>query len=194
MEKLTFVDIENQQLVDIRSQQEYQEGHIARSINLIPKNFKKYAPAFLSTGLPLIFIIGEESKEEVEKLQQEAFDLGFTQVEGYIQMEDVSKENLQQTETIAAKDFLKQVDNYILLDVRHPDEITRPAPEKNLVNLPLEELPENLHSLNGQKEIYTLCGSGNRGTAAASYLVERGFKPTVIEGGMKAIQEVQKNN
>ncbi|HBY90755.1 MAG TPA: hypothetical protein DEO37_10005 [Aerococcaceae bacterium] len=37
--------------------------------------------------------------------------------------------------------------------------------------------------------MYTLCGSGNRGTAAASYLETLGFQPIIIDGGMKAIQD-----
>lgn len=50
---------------------------------------------------------------------------------------------------ITAADFLQLPDDqdYVLLDLRHPDEITRPAPEKNLVNIPLEKLADNLEKL-----------------------------------------------
>ena len=65
-------------------------------------------------------------------------------------------------------------DDYILVDVRHPDEITRPAPEKNLVNIPFEDLVNDYQSLDTSKQIFTLCGSSNRSTAAASFLESKG--------------------
>src|SRR5699024_7632047 len=86
--------------------------------------------------------------------------------------------------------FLAVQDDYILLDLRHPDEITRLAPEENLINIPLEDLPSTYQKLDKDQKIYTLCGSGNRATAAASFLANKGYKPVVIEGGMKAVQEV----
>lgn len=107
-------------------------------------------------------------------------------------IDEVSIENFQAKESISASDFLHKSDDFILLDVRYPDEITRPAPEKNLVNIPFEELVDNHQSLDTSKQIYTPCGSGKRSTAAASFLESKGFDPKVIEGGMKAIQEIDK--
>ena len=69
-----------------------------------------------------------------------------------------------------------------------PDEITRPAPEKQLQNIALEELAFNYERLQPGQTIYTLCGSGNRATAAASFLAVKGYQPVIIEGGMKAVQ------
>lgn len=187
MEKLTYSDITHQQLVDIRPQLDYQSGHIKQSLNLNPKNFKKYADHLLSKSEPLIFI--GQGKSELEDVQALAKEMGFALVEGYIHVEDVSPEKLETSHTVSAESFLKQSEDYILLDVRHPNEITRPAPEKNLVNIAFEHLPNDLSKIDINKTVYTLCGSGNRGTSAASYLESKGFKTTVIEGGMKAIQE-----
>lgn len=192
MNKLTFTDLKEQQIIDIRSQHEYQAGHVEYSINLNPGNFKTYALDFLSTETPLVFATGQEDESEISELKELAEELGFTQVEGYLRIEDVPSDELQTTDTISAADFLAKEDEYILLDIRHPDEITRPAPEKNLVNIPLEELAETFETLDSNKQIYTLCGSGNRSTTAASYLAKKGFNTAVVAGGMKAIQEESK--
>lgn len=192
MNKLTFTDLKEQQIIDTRSQHEYQAGHVEHSINLNPGNFKTYALDFLSTETPLVFATGQEDESEISELKELAEELGFTQVEGYLRIEDVPSDELQTTDTISAADFLAKEDEYILLDIRHPDEITRPAPEKNLVNIPLEELAETFETLDSNKQIYTLCGSGNRSTTAASYLADKGFKTAVVAGGMKAIQEESK--
>lgn len=186
MEKLTYNDIKDQTLIDIRSQQDYQSGHLKNAINLNPKNFSKYAKDLVSTDQPIVFI-----GNDAEELKTTAQEPDTAEVAGYLLIDDIPNEKFEQSEIISAKDFLTKEEDYVLLDVRHPDEITRPAPEKNLVNIPLEDLPNELESLDNRKEIYTLCGSGNRGTSAASYLASKGFKAIVVEGGMKAIQELQ---
>ena len=192
MRKINYKDITNQQLIDVRTQHEYQAGHIKNSHNLNPGNFKKYATYYLDLNQPVIFIVGSEEEGHLEELSESADALSFTQNNGYLLIDEVPKENLQTTETIPAEEFLNKSDDFILLDVRHPDEITRPAPEKNLVNIPFEDLVNDYQSLDTSKQIFTLCGSGNRSTAAASFLEAKGFNPGVIEGGMKAIQEVGK--
>lgn len=191
MKKINYKEINDQQLVDVRSQHDYQAGHISKSLNLNPGNFKKYATYYINLSKPVIFIVGSEDKDKLQVLSKVADELGISQLNGYLLIDEVPKENLQTTETIPAGDFLNISDNFILLDVRHPDEITRPAPEKNLVNIPFEELVDKYQSLDTSKQIYTLCGSGNRSTAAASFLESKRFDPKVIEGGIKAIQEIR---
>lgn len=192
MRKINYKDITNQQLIDVRTQHGYQVGHIKNSLNLNPGNFKTYAPYYLDLNQPVIFIVGSEEEAHLEELSEFADELGFTQNNGYLLIDEVPKENLQTTGTIPAEEFLNKNDDYILVDVRHPDEITRPAPEKNLVNIPFEDLVNDYQSLDTSKQIFTLCGSGNRSTAAASFLESKGLNPKVIEGGMKAIQEIGK--
>lgn len=192
MRKINYKDITNQQLIDVRTQHGYQAGHIKNSLNLNPGNFKTYAPYYLDLNQPVIFIVGSEEEAHLEEPSEFADELGFTQNNGYLLIDEVPKENLKTTETIPAEDFLNKTDDFILLDVRHPDEITRPAPEKNLVNSPFEDLVNDYQSLDTSKQIFTLCGSGNRSTAAASFLESKGLNPKVIEGGMKAIQEIGK--
>ena len=194
MKKINYQEINNKQIIDVRIQHDYQSGHISKSLNLNPGNFKKYATYYLDLSKPVIFIVGSEDKSELDQLSQIANELGIIHLDGYLLVDEVPKEELQTTETIPAGDFLNKSDDYILLDVRHPDEITRPAPEKNLVNIPFEDLVNKYQSLDTGQQIYTLCGSGNRSTAAASFLESKGFDPKVIEGGMKSIQDVEKES
>lgn len=191
MNKLSYKDISNHQIIDIRHQTEFQAGHLKNSLNLNLKNFKKYADNYVDQKQPLVFVLANEDKEVLTELSNTVASLGFKQTSDCLLIDDLPQDALKPSETISAKDFLQEEENYILLDVRHPDEITRPAPEKNLVNIPFENLVDDFQSLDPSKKIFTLCGSGNRGTAAASFLESQGFNPQVIEGGMKAIQENQ---
>lgn len=189
MKKLAYSDLKNQIIIDVRSQYDFQNGHIQQALNLNPANFKTYAKDFLKTDQAIVFIV--EDEEGLDELSLIAKEAGFTEVSGYLLASDVPNEELQKVETISANAFFKVAEEYTLLDVRHPDEITRPAPEENLVNIPLKDLSENVESLDKEKRIYTLCGSGNRGTSAASYLASKGYEPVVIEGGMKNFEELR---
>ena len=192
MIKIDYTAIKDQQLVDIRSQHDFQAGHLENALNLNPGNFSTYASDYLDLNRPIVFIVDFEGKEALEEIASSAEEKGFAQYDEYILIDEVPENELQNTPTISAEKFLDLSSDYILLDVRHPDEITRIAPKKNLVNIPLVDLADNYQSLDPNKMVYTLCGSGNRSTTAASYLESKGFKTSVIEGGMKAVQEENK--
>lgn len=192
MQKLNYSSLNGQHIIDTRSQHSFQAGHIVGALNLNLANFKKYAINYFPTNEPMVFVTDDNSSPHLDDLQLSAKELGFTELSGYILFEEIPNSELRQSDTISAKDFLDLEGDYTLLDVRHPSEITRIAPKKNLNSIPFEDLPTSHQSLNDNKKIYTLCGSGNRGTAAASYLETLGFQPIIIEGGMKAIQNEDK--
>lgn len=173
------------QLVDIRSASDFQKAYLPGSINLILKNFEKYSTSLLSKDQPIKLIYDSATVEDGKALLSTS---PFTWAESHVDIED-KQDELQAFDVISAFEFLEIEDNYILLDVRHPDEITRPAPEKNLTNIDLSSLPNSLDQLDKSLPIFTLCGSGNRGTTAASYLKSLNYKAIVIQGGIKAINE-----
>ena len=70
MKKIFYEDIKNQQLVDVRTQHGYQEGHIKNSLNLNPSNFKTYATYYLDVNQPVIFIVGSEEEAHLEELSE----------------------------------------------------------------------------------------------------------------------------
>lgn len=172
--------------MDVRTQFDFQSVHIKGALNLIPRHFKKYATNLIDKEQPLIFVIKEE--EQLAELANITNEMNYEQIEGYILMNEVPTEQLERLETISAEEFLEE-DDFILLDVRHPDNITRSAPQMNLVNIPFKDLAHDYTKLDPTKPIYTLCGSGNSATAAAAYLQTKEFNSMVIEGGMKAIQD-----
>ena len=192
LSKLSYEQISGQQMVDLRSQKEFQRGHLQGSLNLIPRNLLKYGTQFLSKNQAVVLIVAKENFQELPALVEEAKARGIENISAYLLAEEIPESNLEITQTIPAADFMTLEGDYRLLDLRHPDEITRPAPKKHLVNIPIEELPENYSQLDSNLNVYTLCGSGGRATAAASYLKKQGYQPIVIEGGMKAIEAFNK--
>lgn len=180
--------MEDIQFIDIRSAGQFQEKHVDGSLSLNLKNFQKYREYILNKNKTIQLIVDEDTKEDAKQIKANTDYQWITQDK---KINEISENKLVPSNTISGEEFIKLEDTYILLDVRHPEEITRPAPEKNLVNIPLEILPESLDQLDKSTPIYTLCGSGTRGTTSASFLVNRGYNAIVIQGGIGAIYKAQ---
>ena len=92
--------------------------------------------------------------------------------------ESISKEQLQQDK-----------DQYVIIDVREPDEVVNGSIE-NSQNMPLGLTIRNAKK--GQiddlkdKKICVYCAAGYRGNIAADELVKAGFSAVNLEGGYMA--------
>ena len=71
-----------------------------------------------------------------------------------------------------------------LLDVRSIDEFES-GHIGNAVNIPLEELRGRIDELNPHKEIWLICGVGQRAYYAVRLLMQYGLKVQVLSGGMQ---------
>lgn len=69
----------------------------------------------------------------------------------------------------------------IIIDVRSPEEFRRGANPKS-VNIPLDNLPNQLRTLDKNKTYVMCCASGGRSAMATSVLKSEGFK-TVMNAG-----------
>lgn len=78
----------------------------------------------------------------------------------------------------------------VLLDVRTPDEFAQGHIEGSTL-IPLQTLESNLALLSDakNKKIIVYCHSGNRSVAASRILVQNGFKPLNMKGGITAWTE-----
>ena len=81
----------------------------------------------------------------------------------------------------AKPDFKSLItDGAIILDVRSKNEFAG-GHIKNSVNIPLNELPNQLKKLKSERAIITCCASGARSASAKNILKSKGF--TVYNGG-----------
>ena len=71
-------------------------------------------------------------------------------------------------------------DGAVIIDVRAKGEYAG-GHVKNSVNIPLNELPEQLKRLNPERVIITCCASGMRSASAKNILQSKGFR--VYNGG-----------
>lgn len=183
MKEYNYQNVADELLVDIRDNKAFRMGHLKNSLNVTPKQFPKYGNSLIDSNRPVVAVV--ENEADLNTIENLAFS-------GYILFDKINQTDLVTSDTISAMDFLNLSGDYTLLDLRHPNEITRPAPGENLVNIPLEDLADNLNQLDKESDIYLLCGSGARATAGAAYLERQGFtQANVIEGGIKSVNEAQ---
>lgn len=189
MNKLTIDQINDQQLVDIRNQEQFQEGHIEGSINLNTRNLLIYGPNLLKEYKNVVLITSKDESTQIDEIVKNAEKFGLDYISGYMIFEEIPPNILQTAPTISVQKYFEKTDDYVLLDVRQPGEITREAPKKNLVHIPLKSLAEDYNIIDKKAIVYTLCGSGNRATTASSFLSINGYDTVVIEGGMSAVED-----
>ncbi|HEX5711298.1 MAG TPA: rhodanese-like domain-containing protein [Sulfuricurvum sp.] len=88
-----------------------------------------------------------------------------------------------------AYELLKNDTNVALLDVRSPEEFSQGHIEGATL-IPVQSLSENLSKLSNvkDKKIIVYCHSGSRSVAASRILVNNGFVPLNVKGGISQWQ------
>jgi adenylyltransferase/sulfurtransferase len=75
--------------------------------------------------------------------------------------------------------------NFLLLDVRNPDEYALCHLNGHLI--PMNELPTRFHELNPEQVLVVHCHAGGRSRRATEFLIKQGFKNVSnLRGGITA--------
>ena len=94
--------------------------------------------------------------------------------------------NTDTMNSIAPADFLKEQENYLLLDVRTQNEFE----DENIggLHIPLDELEERMGEIPNHKILVVMCASGKRSAKAIELLLEYNYPKTLLnlEGGIHA--------
>ncbi|MDP3290595.1 MAG: rhodanese-like domain-containing protein [Sulfuricurvum sp.] len=93
--------------------------------------------------------------------------------------------NFESISPAQAQEIIQKGEKVTLLDVRTPDEFTKEHIDGSIL-IPLQTLSNNLALIANVKnqKILVYCHSGNRSIAASRLLVENGFTPLNIKGGL----------
>jgi len=85
------------------------------------------------------------------------------------------------------KEVLKK--DVFLVDVRTPEEYNE-GTVKGAVNIPLDQLTNDLSKFKGKQHIILFCRTGNRSGIAQKILKENGFENVYNGGGWKNLKEL----
>ncbi len=180
-------------LLHTQNKESYIGGHIPGSIYMPKVLLSSFLGAIYETNQKLVFV-GSPSIGELEELYWYARRIGFDNIIGYLAdglgKWEQSGEELEKTRSITAIKFkeLPKNGDFILLDIRKKEEIEADDPDKNRINIPLQNIYKCLDYLDYKKTIYVLCASGERSTIGASYLKAKNYDARIITGGVEMLE------
>lgn len=183
-------------ILDVRTKEGYFGGHIPGSIFMSKNNISTFLGAIFSFEKKVVFAI-DGDYGDVEDLYWYCKRIGFDNIAGYLPSACKKWERhgfeLEQFATITAIDFIElpKDGDYILIDIRKSEELEEGDPSSNRINLPLQQISQCFKIINKDKDIYILCGSGERATIGASYLKTKGYESKVITGGIKMLAAIE---
>ena len=174
-------------MLDVRTADEFEKGHVPDSINIgLNGQFAVWVGTLLDIRQPLVLVteLGKES-ETILRLAR----VGYEKVLGYLEGGIASwNGELSTVRSISADEMKAEVQaGAEVLDVRKPGEwgISHLKAAKFV---PLADMPSNLDELNKTKPYIVHCGGGYRSMTAISLMRREGFTNlTNVYGGFTAM-------
>ncbi|MCA9813244.1 MAG: hypothetical protein KC483_10365 [Nitrosarchaeum sp.] len=191
-------------VVDIRSAEQYQKGHIVgASHDILTGDTLEKRVKTIQNKLPEIastynIVLIDDDATDAKIAAQTMTEMGIQTFYLDGGMANLS-ENLESSSQIVINSQelsqkLAANDDIFLLDVREPDELLQSKIDGS-VNIPLAEIFEQnrLDDIPKDKSVVVICGSGNRATIATYALAQEGIDFQVLEGGMNAWTSFQES-
>jgi hydroxyacylglutathione hydrolase len=181
-------------VLDVRSAEEFGEGHVPGSINIgLGGQFAIWAGILIPMGIPIVIVSDSEEKtaEAVMRLAR----VGIESVQGHLAggieaWRDAGMElaTVPQVSVDELKDLLQTETQLQVIDVRRPPEYQSGHVPRAL-HAPLSTLDQTAGGLpvDPSKPTAVICAGGYRSSAATSILQQHGFTNLMnITGGTSA--------
>ena len=191
-------------VVDIRSAEQYQTGHIVGASHdvLVGKTLEKRVKTIQSRlsdiALTYNIVIVDNDGIDAKHVAQTMTEMGIQTfyIDGGMKNSSGNLESVSQT-VIDSQELSQKLaanDDLFLLDVREPDELLKSKIDGS-INIPLAEIFEQnrIDEIPSDKPVVVICGSGNRATIATYALAQQDIDFQVLEGGIKAWNSFQKS-
>lgn len=182
-------------VLDLREQAAYAGSHLLGAVQLgLDGRFASWVGSLIPFGSRLILVAEDQAK--LSEAQLRLARVGYDQVLGHLPIDPAGWEaaglSVQQTVNLSPAEGQARLESgWQLLDVRQPREYDE-AHVAGAVHVPVDRLATDRLSLDTQKPILVICGSGYRSSAALGLLESRGFRQLAsVTGGMAAWQEAK---
>ncbi|MCD1293464.1 MBL fold metallo-hydrolase [Methanocella sp. CWC-04] len=179
-------------VLDTRSIDAFAGSHIKGAINIgIAPAFSTWAGNFIPYDKPVVLVL--EQKEELDKVVKMLIRVGLDNIAGYLGggMTAWHDKGMEESRfDLLTVDMLKtelmEKGGLKVVDVRTPAEWDS-GHIKDAIHLQIMSIEKNLDKLDKDENYAVVCGSGYRGSIAASILAGKGFgKMSNVAGGMRA--------
>ena len=157
-------------VVDVRDEKFFKKGHLKNSINIMARSesdkFETWLGSIVKPQEPFFLVV--ESVNDLRNLLERTAKIGYEkQLRAVVTLsEDVA--NI--SDSFDLDDFIKNQENYTIVDIRNTGEVE----EKNIfpeaVTIPLHELRERTSEVPTDKPVVVHCAGGYRSSAGSSIL------------------------
>lgn len=179
-------------ILDTRNPNVFEQGFIPNSMSIgLSGQYAMWAGTLLDLEQEIVIVC--EAGKEYESIMRLA-RVGFENVRGYleggIETWNNAERKLETITRIPAQEFEKQwrEKHYEVLDVRNRNEFRNERLSFSK-NLSLQDLTNNLNSLDKNKTYFVHCAGGYRSTIASSIMRKHGIKNLIdVHGGFGAIK------
>jgi rhodanese-related sulfurtransferase len=180
-------------VLDVRSQEEFAQGHIPRSIFIgLDGSFAPWVGALIADVKQPLLLVTEpgREKETITRLSRVGFDNTLGYLEGGFESWKKAAMEYDRVSSVTASQFeVAQKERHLaVFDMRKESEYL----SEHIVgaeNTPLDFINNHIASF-PEKTFFIHCAGGYRSMIAASILKSRGIHNLIeVKGGFKAIQE-----
>ena len=188
-------NLEEALIMDVRSKEEFAEGHIPGSIFIgLDGSFAPWVGALIPDIKQNILLVTPKGREEetVTRLARVGYDNTLGYLKGGFETWKDSGKEIDSVVSIDADQFearMESEEGREVLDVRKPTEFLSQHVD-GAINLPLDYINSNMDKVDRNGKYYLYCRSGYRSLVASSILKSRGFHNIIdIKGGFVGIEE-----
>ena len=169
-------------IIDVRSEYEYEKGHLLNAINLpYHDDFKSELNEIIDYKDKIILVYCRSGNRS-EKAAVKLVDNGFKNVKNVTDGVDEYDYKLVKVDNITGREAEKMINDdkhdkdLIILDVREPKDFNN-GHLLNAINIPIEDIDKRMDELRNykSKDIIVYCNTGRKSAEVAEKLVEHGF-------------------
>lgn len=169
-------------IIDVRSEYEYEKGHLLNAINLpYYDDFKSELNEIIDYKDKIVLVYCRSGNRS-EKAAVKLVDNGFKNVKNVTDGVDEYDYKLVKVDNITGREAEKMINDdkhdkdLIILDVREPKDFNN-GHLLNAINIPIENIDKRMDELRNykSKDIIVYCNTGRKSAEVAEKLVEHGF-------------------
>lgn len=185
----------NALILDVRHQDEFEEGHIPNSIFIgLSGGFAPWVGALILDYKQPILLVAPKGKEEetIIRLSRVGYDNTIGYLDGGFETWKKSGKEYDTITSVTATQ-LAQIwhENPLVFDVRKPGEYQSEHIE-NVPSTPLDFINDFVAEFPKEKPFYLHCAGGYRSMIAASILKSRGYHNVInVLGGFSALKQTE---
>lgn len=197
---LEFEELANQTsavVLDTRNATDFSKGFIPNSVNIgIDGNFAQWVGEMIPDVKQKILLVTEPGREEevITRLSRVGYDFTIGYLKGgFNAWRDAGKEmeTFNRITPNELKAMVEKSSDVLLIDVRKKSEYDSEH-VLNSINIPLNQLNENLDKFPKDKAFVVFCAGGYRSMIASSILKQRGWHNfTDVVGGFSEISKTK---